>query len=44
MFEQVIGDGASIFITIVAVIVGFVAGMSFIDFKKVKKEQEEQQH
>jgi uncharacterized membrane protein YuzA (DUF378 family) len=44
MFEQVIGDGASIFITIVAVIVGFVAGMSFIDFLKVKKEQEGQQH
>ncbi len=39
MFEQVIGEGANIFITIVAVLIGFIAGMSYADFVKVKKEQ-----
>ena len=39
MFEQYIGDGASIFITIVAVIIGFAAALGFIDFQKVKKEE-----
>lgn len=40
MFEQNIGDGANIFITIVAVIVGFAAAMGFIDFRKTTKNQE----
>jgi len=40
MFEQVIGDGANIFITIIAVIVGFIAALSYVDFVKVKKEEE----
>lgn len=43
MFDQVIGDGANMFITIIAVIVGFVSALGFIDFRKVKKEEEEQQ-
>lgn len=38
MFEQVIGDGANLFITIVAVIIGFIAAMGFIDAQKKKKE------
>jgi len=39
MFEQNVGDGANIFVTIVAVIVGFAAAMGFIDYtKKTKKE------
>lgn len=41
MFEQYIGDGASLFITIVACIIGFVAAVSFMDSKKTKKNQEE---
>ena len=41
MFEQVIGNGANIFITIVAVIVGFVAALSYVDFLKVKKDEKE---
>lgn len=41
MFEQVVGEGANIFITIVAVLVGFVAALSYVDFVKVKKEEEE---
>ena len=39
MFEQVVGDGANLFITIVAVIIGFVNALAFIDYRKVKKEQ-----
>ncbi len=39
MFQQYIGDGANIFITIVAVIIGFVAALGYIDFLKTKKEQ-----
>ena len=39
MFEQVVGEGANIFITIIAVIVGFVAALSYVDFIKTKKEQ-----
>ncbi|MEQ8303840.1 MAG: hypothetical protein RIB47_10645 [Cyclobacteriaceae bacterium] len=41
MFEQVIGDGANIFITIVAVLIGFAAALGYVDFQKVKKEDEE---
>lgn len=41
MFEQYIGDGASTFITITAVLVGFVAGLGYLDFLKTKKEQKE---
>jgi hypothetical protein len=43
MFYQIIGEGANIFITIVAVIVGFIAGLSYTDFLKTKKQQEEDQ-
>ena len=39
MFEQIIGDGASIFITIVAVLVGFGAALGYADFLKSKKHQ-----
>ena len=42
MFNQVVGDGANLFVTIIAIVIGFVAGMSFIDSRRVKKEQEEQ--
>ncbi len=38
MFQQFIGDGASIFITIVAVLVGFATALGYIDFVKTKKE------
>ena len=42
MFEQVIGEGANIFIIIVAVIIGFVTALSYVDFLKVKKEEDEE--
>jgi hypothetical protein len=40
-FEQNTGDGANLFILIVAILVGFVAGLSYIDKLKTEKEQEE---
>jgi nucleoside permease NupC len=40
MFEQYTADGANIFIAIVAVLIGFVAALSYMDFQKVKKDQE----
>ena len=40
MFEQVIGDGANIFITIVAVLIGFATALGYVDFLKSKKEQD----
>ncbi len=39
MFEQNIADGANIFITIVAVIIGFAAAMGYIDYNKTKKQE-----
>ncbi len=42
MFQQYIGDGASIFITIVAVIIGFAAALGYIDFLKTKKEEKKE--
>ena len=38
MFQQFIGDGATLFITIVAVLVGFATALGYIDFMKTKKE------
>jgi hypothetical protein len=37
MFEQYTGSGASLFITIVAVIIGFAAALGYLDFLKTKK-------
>jgi hypothetical protein len=39
MFEQYIGDGANVFIAIVAVLIGFAAALGYIDFRKVKKDE-----
>lgn len=40
MFDQFIGDGANIFIAIVAVLVGFATALGYIDFLKTKKGEE----
>lgn len=37
--EQYIGDGASLFITIVACLAGFGAAIGLLDFQKTKKEE-----
>jgi hypothetical protein len=39
MFEQYIGDGANLFIIIVAVLVGFATALGYLDFMKTKKEE-----
>ena len=39
MFEQYLGSGANMFISIVAVIIGFVAAIGFLDFQKTKKNE-----
>ena len=41
MFHQIVGDGANLFILIIAILFGFVNALAFIDFRKVKKEQEQ---
>jgi hypothetical protein len=41
MFESYVASGANLFITIVAVIVGFAAGLAYLDFLKTKKEQKQ---
>ena len=39
MFHQFIGDGANIFIAIVAVLIGFATALGYIDFLKTTKNQ-----
>jgi hypothetical protein len=43
MSEQYIGDGASTFITIIAVLIGFATALGYLDFLKTKKEQKKDQ-
>ena len=38
MFEQVVGNGANLFVIIVAVLIGFATAIGFIDFQKTKRE------
>ena len=40
MFQQVIGDGANLFIIIIALLVGFASALGYIDSIKTKKEQD----
>jgi hypothetical protein len=37
MFDQIVADGANLFILIVAVLVGFGAALGFIDYQKTNK-------
>ena len=39
MYEQVIGDGANLFITIVAILVGFAAALGYVDSLKGKRKK-----
>lgn len=40
IFNQIVGDGANLFMLIVAIVIGFVAGLSYTDYLRTKKEQE----
>ncbi|MGE0773067.1 MAG: hypothetical protein AB7K37_15245 [Cyclobacteriaceae bacterium] len=42
MFDQVIANGANIFIIIVAVLIGFAAALGYVDYQKTKKEENDQ--
>ena len=37
MFNQFVGDGANVFIAIIAVLIGFATASGYVDFKKEKK-------
>lgn len=41
MFEDYIGSGADTFIAIIAVVVGFVAAMGYLDFLRLNKKKKE---
>jgi uncharacterized membrane protein YdfJ with MMPL/SSD domain len=38
MFQQYTGDGVSIFIAIVAVLIGFATAIGYVDFLKTKNQ------
>jgi uncharacterized membrane protein YwzB len=40
MFNQNLGDGANTFMIIVAVVIGFVNALAYVDYLKTKKNQE----
>lgn len=42
MFDQIIANGANIFIIIVAVLIGFAAALGYVDYQKTKKEENDQ--
>jgi len=39
IFNQVVGDGANLFVVIIAVVVGFVAGLSYVDSLKTQEKE-----
>lgn len=39
IFNQIVGDGANLFMVIVALCIGFVGGLSYVD--KVRTEEKE---
>jgi hypothetical protein len=44
MFHEYTGSGVSIFIAIVAVIIGFAAAMGYTDFLKTTKKEDKEEH
>jgi hypothetical protein len=42
MFHQFLGDGANIFIAIVAVLIGFATALGYVDFLKTKRERKKE--
>ncbi len=39
MFEQHVGDGANLFVIILAVIIGFASALGYTDYLRTKKEE-----
>lgn len=39
MFEQNVGDGANLFVVIMAVIIGFASALGYTDYLRTKKEE-----
>lgn len=39
MFQQYIGDGANLFIAIVAVLIGFATAMGYVDYMRTTKKE-----
>jgi len=39
MFDQSVGDGANLFVVILAVIIGFAAAMGYTDYIRTKKHE-----
>jgi hypothetical protein len=39
MFQQFIGDGANLFIAIVAVLIGFATAMGYVDYLRTTKKE-----
>ena len=39
MFHQFIGDGANVFIAIVAVLIGFATALGYVDYLKTTKNE-----
>jgi len=39
MFHQFIGDGANVFIAIVAVLIGFATALGYVDYLKTTKKE-----
>ena len=39
MFEQHVGDGANLFVIILAVIVGFASALGYTDYLRTQKEE-----
>lgn len=39
MFEQNVADGANLFVIIVAIIIGFVSALGYLDHRKTTKNQ-----
>lgn len=43
MFNQVVGSGGNAFLVIIACLIGFAAGLSYVDFRR-EKEKEQEDH
>jgi hypothetical protein len=43
MFDQVVGSGGNTFLIIIAVLVGFSAGLAYVDYIRQKEKQGEDQ-